>query len=78
MAGGPNAAVVACLTCLYDDGVVTKAERVVEGVEDDQYQCALGHGFGVDWSRGEPATPQWPPDPEEVAAAQKALGRAPS
>jgi hypothetical protein len=63
MAGGPLAEEVVCLDCL-DDGALTKAARVTEGVESDHYQCEKGHVFGIDW-RGQPATePQWPPPPE--------------
>ena len=69
MAGGPFANEVACLPCMMDD-VLTKATRVHEGVEDDQYRCERGHAFGVDWSRGAPAEPQWPP-PKEIADSLK-------
>jgi hypothetical protein len=57
------------MTCVFE-GVVTRAERVYEGVEDDHYACVDGHAFGVDWSRGAPGSPQWPPLPEEVAAIE--------
>lgn len=63
MAGGPLAKEVMCMDCFGDD-VVTKAVRVYEGAESDQYRCEKGHRFGIDW-RGKPATePQWPPPPE--------------
>lgn len=69
MAGGPLAAEVACLVCL-DDGALTKAVRVREGVESDDYRCERGHEFGLDW-RGRPADePQWPP-PQELIDALK-------
>lgn len=69
MAGGPFAEHILCMTCA-GDGVVTRAERAYEGVEDDIYICPKGHEFGIDWSRGAPGSPQWPPDPEEVAAIE--------
>lgn len=48
------------MPCLVDDGVNTRAIRVHEGIESDQYRCEKGHTFGMDWR--EPATePQWPP-----------------
>ncbi len=51
------------MICLSDDGVLTKATRIREGMETDQYRCEKGHEFGMDWP--EPATePQWPPPPE--------------
>ena len=49
-----------CLT----DGTLTKATRIRDGLEDDQYVCELGHEFGVDWSHGEATEPQWPPTAE--------------
>lgn len=52
-----------CLT----ERKLTKATRVYEGVEDDHYRCALGHEFGMDWSRGEATEAQWPPSQELVA-----------
>jgi hypothetical protein len=55
------------MECL-GNGVVTKATRIYEGAESDQYRCEKGHEFGIDW-RGKPATePQWPPSPELVEA----------
>ena len=54
----------------FGDNVLTRAERVHEGAESDQYVCGAGHHFGIDW-RGEPATePQWPPPAELVAALE--------
>jgi hypothetical protein len=45
---------------------LTKATRVHDGIESDQYVCEKGHRFGIDW-RGKPAeAPQWPPSPELV------------
>jgi hypothetical protein len=52
-----------CLT----ERKLTKATRVYEGVEDDRYECSLGHEFGMDWSRGEATEPQWPPSADLVA-----------
>lgn len=60
MAGGRYAAVVACMVCYGDDGILTRAWRVRVGVESDRYLCRRGHTFAMDWP--EPATePQWPP-----------------
>ena len=67
MAGGPNAEHVYCMVCLSDDRQLTKATRVHEGVEGDQYVCEKGHEFGLDWP--EPAEePQWPA-PQEIIDA---------
>ena len=66
MAGGPNAAVVMCGQCLG------RAVRTSEGLEDDWYACeGCGATFGVDWSRGPPERPCWPPSPEQVELARK-------
>jgi hypothetical protein len=67
VAGGPFAEFIPCMTCV-SDGVVTRAERVYEGAEDDHYLCPHGHRFGVDWSRRAPTAPEWPPTPELAAA----------
>lgn len=68
MAGGPNALHVVCMTCLWEAKKLTKATRVYEGLEDDHYQCELGHTFGIDWEYGGPPDqPQWPPGPEHLA-----------
>ncbi|MEO8702742.1 MAG: hypothetical protein ABI867_22045 [Kofleriaceae bacterium] len=64
MAGGPNAEAVVCMVCLGDGPKLTKATRIYEGDEDDRYRCELGHEFGLDWARGKPTEPQWPPGPE--------------
>lgn len=69
MAGGPFAEFVVCMTCC-SDGVVTRATRVYEGVEDDHYCCEAGHAFAIDWRRGPPAEPQWPPSAELVAGIE--------
>ena len=53
------------MVCLGED-TITKATRVYEGAEDDQYVCELGHQFGVDYRKGPATTPQWPPDPRLV------------
>ena len=66
MAGGPHAHTVACVTCAMQ-GTVTPAARESEGLENDWYVCAFGHRSGIDWSRGAPTTPAWPPSPEEHA-----------
>ncbi len=66
MAGGPNAEVVMCGRCLG------RAVRTSEGLEDDWYACeACGATFGVDWSRGAPAQPCWPPSAEQLALARR-------
>jgi hypothetical protein len=70
MAGGPHAEDVPCFECL-DGGKVTKATRVCEGAETDQYVCELGHQFGIDYRSGPATGPQWPPPPELVAAFSK-------
>ena len=70
MAGGPNAQDVPCFECL-DSGAITKATRVYEGVESDQYICELGHQFAIDYRRGPATEPQWPPPPEVVEFAKQ-------
>jgi hypothetical protein len=67
MAGGPLAKECACFVCLGDNKI-TKATRVHEGVESDQYVCEKGHQFGVDYRKGPATTPQWPLPPETIAA----------
>lgn len=58
------------MECL-DERVLTRAVRVAEGAESDQYRCEKGHRFGIDW-RGEPATElQWPPPPEYRKLCEK-------
>lgn len=52
----------------FTDGMLTKATRIRDGVEDDQYVCERGHEFGVDWSHGAATEPQWPPSDEMRAA----------
>jgi hypothetical protein len=47
-----------------DDGALTCATRVVEGVEADQYACDKGHRFGVDYTRGPATEAEWPPSQE--------------
>ena len=69
MAGGPFAEHIICMSCVLE-GVVTRAERLREGQETDQYECLEGHRFGVDWSRGAPTSSQWPPPSDEVAAIE--------
>ncbi len=64
MAGGPNAKTVVCYTCALK-GEIAPAERVYEGLEDDHYECAKGHKYGIDWAySGPPDKPQFPPDEE--------------
>ncbi len=70
MAGGPLAQEVTCFECL-EAGKVTRAVRIYEGVEDDQYRCENGHVFGIDYRKGPATEPQWPPAPELVDAFTK-------
>jgi hypothetical protein len=66
MAGGPNAASMMCLEC------GGKADRVLEGSENDQYNCTqCGKGFSVDWRRGPPSKPTWPDNPDGLSEAQR-------
>ena len=74
MAGGPNAAVIACWRC------AEPAPRVREGLETDTFRCATcGFQISLDFdASGPPAKPMWPPTPEEKAAileAAKAWGQ---
>jgi hypothetical protein len=71
MAGGPNAASIACLICFRDTQQLVEAKRTAEGMENDQYVCEKSHKFGVDWRRGAPKTPQWPPGPEFTTGLKK-------
>ena len=66
MAGGPLAQEIPCFECL-NEGKATRATRIYEGVEDDQYRCDLGHEFGVDYRRGPATEATWPLTPEQVA-----------
>ena len=66
MAGGPLAQEIPCFDCLAE-GKVSKATRVHEGVEDDQYECERGHQFGVDYQRGPASERTWPLTPEQIA-----------
>ena len=76
MAGGPNAAIVMCMHC------TGKAIRVYEGLEDDWYLCdECGKKTGIDWSRGQPEKPCWPPSPKELKDMRRVLalkGKQPS
>jgi len=66
MAGGPNAAVMLCMTCLG------KANRTAEGFENDQYLCEVcGRGFFVDWRRGPPREPTWPPSASDLELIER-------
>ena len=66
MAGGPNAAVMLCMTCLG------KANRVAEGLENDEYLCEVcGRGFLVDWRRGPPKEPTWPPSAQDLELIER-------
>ena len=61
MAGGLHAQRVPCLVCLTTLGTLRPAERTYEGDENDEYVCALGHEFSMDWAAGEASAEQWPP-----------------
>ncbi|HTE56518.1 MAG TPA: hypothetical protein VK698_36950 [Kofleriaceae bacterium] len=69
MAGGPFAQEIPCLECL-GQSKVSKATRVHEGVENDQYECERGHQFGVHYRRGPATEPTWPLTPEQIAAIE--------
>lgn len=51
---------------------MSKATRVVEGAEDDQYVCERGHKFGVDYRRGPATEATWPLSPAQIAEVQAA------
>ncbi|MCB9740339.1 MAG: GNAT family N-acetyltransferase [Deltaproteobacteria bacterium] len=74
MAGGPHAAVVACLGCIFE-GRAEPAYRTSEGIETDWYRCERGHTPGIDWRRGAPTAPCWPLSDSEREAISR-LGRA--
>lgn len=57
------------MVCL-DEQRLTKAVRVREGVESDDYACERGHTFGLDW-RTPADEPQWPPPRELVDALKR-------
>ena len=63
MAGGMNAAIVACWKCAGE------AHRTYEGMEDDYYECGkCGFKFGIDWSHsGPPQTACWPISEEQAS-----------
>jgi hypothetical protein len=69
MAGGSNAAVVACLKC------VGRAVRTYEGMETDSYECAeCLYKFSIDWSHGgPPKKPCWPLSEEEEKQARRII-----
>jgi hypothetical protein len=65
MAGGPNAAFMLCVACLR------RAARTAEGKESDTYRCEYcAREFAVDWRRGAPTHPTWPPSEEELNLAR--------
>lgn len=70
MAGGPLARWVPCYDCL-EKGRVTRALRLVEGVETDRYLCWRGHLFGVDYRRGPATQKEWPPSAELLASVRR-------
>lgn len=59
------------MVCMGDHAQLTKATRIYEGDEDDRYRCEKGHTFGMDWRKGPATEPQWPPDPDLVAAFRR-------
>lgn len=63
MAGGENAAAVACWEC------AERADRFREGMETDWYRCSsCRHEFGIDFEySGPPDAALWPPTTEERA-----------
>lgn len=63
MAGGPNAAVIPCDTCLAA-GRRVPATRTYDGSETDYYACPEGHTFGIYW-RELPTEPMWS-DPDRT------------
>lgn len=66
MAGGPHAHSMLCLSCLG------RAVRISEGLENDGYKCeSCGKGFSVDWRRGVPEKPIWPPSEEDLRMARE-------
>lgn len=69
MAGGPLAQEIPCFECV-GEGVVSRATRLHEGVEDDQYECERGHSFGVDYRRGPATEATWPLTPEQIAEVE--------
>jgi hypothetical protein len=55
-----------CLSCLG------RAVRISEGLENDAYKCEVcGKGFSVDWRRGGPDKPIWPPSQEDLRMARE-------
>ncbi|HEY0936507.1 MAG TPA: hypothetical protein VGD91_22565 [Trebonia sp.] len=73
MAGGEFAKFVPCGVCM-GTGVLTRAKRTKEGVEDDQYRCRKWHRFGMDWHTGPATGPQWPVS-DEIRDALSELRR---
>jgi hypothetical protein len=51
------------MVCL-GDRLLTKATRTREGAETDHYACEKGHHFGMDFPKGPPTEPEWPPSEE--------------
>jgi len=66
MAGGPHAAIVACIHCFGP------ADRTAEGTEADGYRCReCGKCFTVDWRRGPAEKPLWPPTAAEAVLIEQ-------
>jgi hypothetical protein len=55
------------MECL-GERTLTRATRIREGVETDDYRCDLGHEFGMNWLDKPATEPQWPPSDELRAA----------
>ena len=49
------------MVCYAEEDRWTKAVRIAEGVEADQYRCERGHTFGMDFPRGPAKEKSWPP-----------------
>lgn len=60
MAGGEHAQLVVCSLCLTGSVKLVKAVRIQEGETADDYACAEGHRFSIDWQLP-PEVSGWPP-----------------
>ena len=76
MAGGTFAQTVLCMHCMMKNDEIKPAERTSEGLEEDHYECEMGHEFSIPWSTQEggappPQIPQWPPTEEFLTMFNK-------